>query len=911
MNEGGCSDMVILPGSSLDPSSSLSQGDIQEEVSMRASRSGVPSRRHRLRQTETCNTVVGDIHKNKDRKDNEPTMLQGTFCVQATHFLTKIHDPRDTFRSSWDVIFICLLIYNLVEVPLRICYEIEPEPWGVWDIFNLLVDIFFLCDVALNFRTGFYEQGIYISDPKTIAKRYLRGWFILDFLSSIPLSHVMRLFSSSNNASASSRLPRLIRFARYSKVFRIVRVYKLGQMLGRWDDESGTAAFLFRAFKFTVVVYLISHLSACIWMGIVLIERHDDGQFDPDSWPSRIGYTHLSRANWDQLYLTAIYWSLSTIATVGFGDIHPLTELEIAFTVLLMFVGAIAFGYIVGHVSSLVAHEDETSRQIRQKSRQVKEYLIHTKLPPELRKAVLSHFEYQWSQMQFFNESHILKQLPPFLRTDVVFHLHNDVINSVPFLRQLGVECVGQLLPRMRPLTVPPDVYVFRQGQLGTDMYVVTEGLFDVVSGDDDESIAELGKGAYFGEFALLSKLPTRRTAGVRSRTMGKLLQLTKEDYEAVLTNFPEVYLDMLNKAASKWKSIEKTSNNAVEKEAVQCLHRIHTSSDHHTTKRIMEHNSVVGRRYSKQGHRSSFSSQGGRGIPGFTSPTSPKQRLSLSTSSTTRPLNVTRRSISTSAQGGKNTSKGSDDSDDSDISDPADEVLEVGRAFRKRQSSSNDKSEEEEAEEDEEEEYHMGKRDTSISVSHFASVSRRSTAQTAPIKFNDEGEVLKSACFPQRPSGEKTSTNPVRHTHSVPVGQDITRSSPPSSPSLSNSFRTNTLNKNGRVSFHGSGGVHLDSYIPPSTNKAKDLSFLSPVRPSVLASSTDEIESRITQKIDTVTDTLRDLHLMMKMMDERREAQGNAIANRFHKIEQIISKSPPSPSSLSPSPPRRSLPPL
>jgi hypothetical protein len=64
-------------------------------------------------------------------------------------------------RVGWDLAVIVVLLYNLIEIPVRLCFDSDPLPWSSADVFNLCTDIFFLLDVLVHFRTGFYEDEFY------------------------------------------------------------------------------------------------------------------------------------------------------------------------------------------------------------------------------------------------------------------------------------------------------------------------------------------------------------------------------------------------------------------------------------------------------------------------------------------------------------------------------------------------------------------------------------------------------------------------------------------------------------------------------------------------------------------------------------------------------------------------------
>jgi len=61
--------------------------------------------------------------------------------------------------------------------------------------------------------------------------------------------------------------------------------------------------------------------------------------------------------HYDQ-YIVAIYWTVTTITTVGYGDISISNNLERLFTILVMIVGVICFSYSTGSLSTILNSKD-------------------------------------------------------------------------------------------------------------------------------------------------------------------------------------------------------------------------------------------------------------------------------------------------------------------------------------------------------------------------------------------------------------------------------------------------------------------------------------------------------------------------------------------------------------------------
>lgn len=127
-------------------------------------------------------------------------------------------------RFYWDLCMLFLLVANLIILPVAISF-FNDDLSTRWIAFNCLSDTIFMIDIVVNFRTGspligkFHFKNKYqirirlirsvsmtgimqqdnseqvILDPKLIARHYIRTWFFLDLISSIPLDYIFLIFN--------------------------------------------------------------------------------------------------------------------------------------------------------------------------------------------------------------------------------------------------------------------------------------------------------------------------------------------------------------------------------------------------------------------------------------------------------------------------------------------------------------------------------------------------------------------------------------------------------------------------------------------------------------------------------------------------------------------------------------------
>eukprot|EP01084_Bolivina_argentea_P012318 23084_1 len=133
----------------------------------------------------------------------------------------------------WNAFLCIILLYSIVEIPYHVAFEIRGSATSFVAIFGAFIDICLLMDIVINFRTAYidkYDRLRIIHDPKLIAKRYLKTWFIIDFLSALPFTYIIILVSQ-DKANGSTvfvffRLLRIIKLIRIVKILKMFHIFR-------------------------------------------------------------------------------------------------------------------------------------------------------------------------------------------------------------------------------------------------------------------------------------------------------------------------------------------------------------------------------------------------------------------------------------------------------------------------------------------------------------------------------------------------------------------------------------------------------------------------------------------------------------------------------------------------------------
>jgi pSer/pThr/pTyr-binding forkhead associated (FHA) protein len=104
---------------------------------------------------------------------------------------------------------------------------------------------------------------------------------------------------------------------------------------------------------------------------------------------------------------------------------------------------------------------------------------------------------------------------------------------------------------------VAPGEYVFREGDLGTEMYIIHEGQVEILNriGEEEKLLALLDKGDFFGEMALLEDRP--RAASARALTSTRLLQINGATFDQMLRDNAEIAVRMMRKLSRRLRETD------------------------------------------------------------------------------------------------------------------------------------------------------------------------------------------------------------------------------------------------------------------------------------------------------------------------------------------------------------------
>lgn len=463
-------------------------------------------------------------------------------------------------RVIWDVFIGVLIVFSVTAIPVRIGYYVELNRQGLGFIFDCFIDVMFLTDIVANFVTGYLdEMDLLVTDKRLIARNYVRGWFFIDLVSTVPIDLVAEAFMGSSSGAAGLSQLKLIRIIRMFRLLKLARLKKLAKI---WKKVSATLDLNPAALKLVKLLFSIlflSHMLCCFWFYLGYpdcLEDEPPCEIPPRTW---VTVRDLQDADLEIKYVNSMYWTIATMTAVGYGDIVAENDGEMLYTILTQLVGAAYFGFLIGNISTLLETIDVRATALKAKMNELREYMKERRLPKELQQRIKKHYTYYLSHKSVFNEVAIVYELNSTLRNAVVMEAHEDLIKKMKIFEDAEQSFIAAMVLQLRPQAQAPGEIIAREGEIGNEMWFLKKGVVELFSRKPDGSDVLLGilaEGSHFGEISLLTQSP--RTASIRASTHIDMYTITKEALDDVLTYYPDARVMLMDISSKRVENMSK-----------------------------------------------------------------------------------------------------------------------------------------------------------------------------------------------------------------------------------------------------------------------------------------------------------------------------------------------------------------
>ncbi|KAJ6926939.1 potassium channel KAT3 [Populus alba x Populus x berolinensis] len=493
--------------------------------------------------------VEGVSHGSFFSSDLLPSL--GAQINRATKLRRYIISPYNSCYRAWEMWLVVLVVYSAWISPFEFAFLTSKK--DALFIFDNIVNGFFAVDIALTFFVAFLDSHSYllIDDPKKIAIRYISTWFIFDVCSTAPFQSLSLLFRNHGNGLGFNILSML----------RLWRLRRVSALFARLEKDIRFNYFWTRCAKLVSVTLFAVHCAGCF--NYLIADRYPDPK---RTWIGAVNPNFKEERLWNR-YVTAMYWSITTLTTTGYGDLHAENPREMLFDIFYMLFNLGLTSYLIGNMTNLVVHWTSRTRNFRDTVRAASEFVARNQLPPRIQEQMLSHICLKF-KTEGLKQQETLNGLPKAIRSSIADYLFHPIAQRAYLFRGVSQNFLFQLVSEMEAEYFPPKEDVILQNEAPTDLYILVSGTVDLISYVDgrEKVIGKAMAGDTFGEFGVLCSRPQPYT--VRTTELSQILRLNGTALMSTIKANPEdgrVIMNHLSMKLRRPESMDSESQNREE----------------------------------------------------------------------------------------------------------------------------------------------------------------------------------------------------------------------------------------------------------------------------------------------------------------------------------------------------------
>lgn len=464
--------------------------------------------------------------------------------------------PNGSFCRYWNLFVLLLLLYVSLIMPWTMAFS-DSYTIGTWFWIEACVDVCFLLDIIITLNIAYKEDNKIIADRRSIFLNYLKGFLLFDIISVCPL-YIIR----QSTAARSNNLIRVLRLFRFGRVLRAMKKFnfirlinetkimlKLSRVLRSYGGLGRLAGLIF-------LVVIMTHFAACMWYYVAKIN-----ELDYDTWVTREDFQDDSNT---LIYIRSVYFIITVLTTVGFGDISAFTVPEMLLVTGWMIIGIAFYSVLVGTLSSVLSSLDVKVSLINSMMNEIDKFSKDFKLPAEITRRMKSQIRKESDHEAISEKERLafIEEMPIDLKYKIAQEIYGGICNKIKLFTNQDRIFISNIIPRLDLSIYKPNVFVYYKNEFAESIYFIAQGRVNYLIGKNTVIFKTITAGAYFGEIELIEKVA--RKFSVKSENDSKLLIMHSQCFEYILKEYPRIGTEMIKAAERKNKKNEKAIEDIV-----------------------------------------------------------------------------------------------------------------------------------------------------------------------------------------------------------------------------------------------------------------------------------------------------------------------------------------------------------
>ena len=415
---------------------------------------------NKFRNLFLCNNLFDSL----DDDENENLEKETTFYI----------GPNDPLCYIIDSMTLIISIISLIYIPYFLAFNLNECKYQFLSgnaIFFLFNDLIYLIDLISGFFRAFYNfEEVLIVKKRYMTLNYLKGWFIFDLIEAIPYllilnskkefcnNDISHNFAYGNNLNYSLLLLKILKIFKTFKNSTIKVMDKLLNKINFFYDWKDVFAYI-------IIILFALHITSCYFIFL--------GNNIYPGWYAE----GLQAESSKDIYITSIYYVITTLTTVGYGDITVTSKYQRLFQIALLIVGTLSYSWLLTYISNYIKKNNEKYIVYEEKVKILEEIKInYPNMSNNLYERISRYLNYNKSKYKY-NIKYVLDSLPSSIQNNLIIEIYKPIIKNFLFFKYFeNSDFFVKIVTSMKPILSMKDDILVHEGDIIEDIIFIKKG---------------------------------------------------------------------------------------------------------------------------------------------------------------------------------------------------------------------------------------------------------------------------------------------------------------------------------------------------------------------------------------------------------------------------------------------------
>ena len=391
-------------------------------------------------------------------------------------------NPEAKIIIFFDLLMIIFFIINFNISTINLCKSkcfCSSNKIIFSDVLLFINDLLCILDLIISFFRAYYNfEYKLIKSNRLIVIHYFKYDFIFDFLSAIPIFTIIKYICINKTNTYQCFKYQMSGTYIFLKLCSALKVLKINKIIDHKKNQAIEKFFELISDSYTIEKTATVLIYALIYIGILHCIVCIHIFLGKNSYSNWLILTKAENDSFYAIYIKSLYFIITTLTTVGYGDIFCQSLIERIFQIIILVIGSIFYPYLVSSIGNLI--KKDTNAQIKQNnnfSMLEKIRKDYPNIPFKLYNNIYKYLEKKSCSLEKYDANSFIESLPISLKNNILFTMYSNLILDFKFFKRNNNSVfIAEVLNNFIPSISKKNEFLIYEGEMIEEIIFVKDG---------------------------------------------------------------------------------------------------------------------------------------------------------------------------------------------------------------------------------------------------------------------------------------------------------------------------------------------------------------------------------------------------------------------------------------------------